>query len=280
MPAIGGPVIDVWMQHPTPRLSSEPMFESLRRWVPNTLLTPFENVPLGETIEAMDTAGVRLGLVCAWWGPRGPLIDNDEVAAFIRQYPGRLLGVAAVDLYHPMAAVRELRRAVRELDFGALRLLPWLWNLPPDDRRYYPLYAGCVELDIPVCLQVGHTGPLAPSEPGRPIPYLDHVALEFPDLRIVGGHIGFPWTAEMISLATKYPNVFIDTSAYKARRYPRELMDYLRHHGRRKVLFGSNYRAWPPKNCLEGFDSLELEEGTARLFLHDNAVRVFKLADI
>ncbi|HET7014867.1 MAG TPA: amidohydrolase family protein [Streptosporangiaceae bacterium] len=67
------------------------------------------------------------------------------------------------------------------------------------------LYAECVELGIPFCLQVGHTGPLRSSEPGRPISYLDNVALEFPELIIVGGHIGFPWTAEMISLATKYP---------------------------------------------------------------------------
>jgi uncharacterized protein len=280
MLAIGGPVIDVWMQHPTPRLGSEPMFESLRRWVPSTPLTPSKNVTLEETIDAMDAAGVRLGLICAWWGPRGPLIDNDEVAAFVREYPDRLRGVAAVDLYSPMAAVRELRRAVRELGFRALRILPWLWNLPPNDRRYYPLYVECVELDIPVCIQVGHTGPVAPSEPGRPIPYLDQVALDFPELRIVGGHIGFPWTAEMISLATKYPNVYIDTSAYKARRYPHELVDYLRHHGRRKVLFGSNYPAWPAKDCLEGFDSLKLDEATARLFLYENAVRVFKLDDV
>jgi uncharacterized protein len=77
---LGGPVIDVWMQHPTPRLGSEPMFESLRRWVPNTLLAPSEAVPLAVTIDAMDAADVRLGLVCAWWGPGGPLIDNDEVA--------------------------------------------------------------------------------------------------------------------------------------------------------------------------------------------------------
>jgi len=194
-----GQIIDVWMQHPTPRLGAEPMFESLRRWVPSTQLVPCVSVPLATTIDAMDAAGVRLGLVCAWWGPRGPLIDNDEVAALVRERPDRLIGVASVDLARPMAAVRELRRAVRELGFRALRILPWLWNLPPDDRRYYPLYAECIELDIPVCLQVGHTGPLAPSEPGRPIPYLDHVALDFPDLRIVGGHIGFPWTSEMIS---------------------------------------------------------------------------------
>ena len=274
-----GRIIDAWMQHPTPRLRSEPSFESLRRWVPSTALVSPESVPLASTIDAMDAAGVRLGLMCAWWGPRGPLIDNDEVAGFVREYPDRLVGIASVDLTRPRAAVRELRRAVRELGFRGLRILPWLWNLPPDDRRYYPLYSECVELDIPFCLQVGHTGPLAPSEPGRPIPYLDHVALEFPELRIVGGHVGFPWTAEMISLATKYPNVYIDTSAYKVRRYPKELVDYLRAHGRRKVVFGSNHPAWPAKDCLEDFERLNLEEGTAALFLHENAARIFKVGD-
>ena len=99
--------------------------------------------------------------------------------------------------------------------------------------------------------QVGHTGPLRTSETGRPIPYLDDVALEFPELVIVGGHIGYPWTAEMISLATKYPNVYIDTSAYVARRYPAELVEYMRGHGRRKVLFGTNYPMVTPKRALE-----------------------------
>ncbi len=155
--------------------------------------------------------------------------------------------------------------------------MPWLWNLPPDDRRYYPLYAECTELGIPFCLQVGHTGPLCPSEPGRPIPYLDHVALEFPDLTIVGGHIGFPWTTEMISLATKYPNVYIDTSAYTVRRYPRDLIEYVRGHGRKKVMFGSNHPAWPAKTCLEDFDSLGLDAETIELFLHSNAERAFSL---
>jgi uncharacterized protein len=155
-----------------------------------------------------------------------------------------------------------------------------LWNLPPDDRRYYPVYAECVELGVPFCLQVGHTGPLRPSEPGRPNPYLDTVALEFPELVIVGGHIGYPWTAEMISLATKYPNVYIDTSAYKASRYPRDLIEYLQTHGRRKVLFGSNHPAWPAADCLSELASLQLDDETTQLFLHGNAERVFNLAVI
>ncbi|TMB51637.1 MAG: amidohydrolase [Deltaproteobacteria bacterium] len=263
------------MQHPSRAFLAHPVFESLRRWSHGGLAEA--DVPLEATIGAMDDAGVRVGLLCAWWGPQGPLIGNDEVAACVRRYPDRLVGVASVDLHRPLDAVRELRRCVRELGFRALRIVPWLWNLPPDDRRYYPLYAECVELGIPFCLQVGHTGPLCPSEPGRPIPYLDHVALEFPELKIVGGHIGYPWCAEMISLATKYENVYIDTSAYKVRRYPREIVDYLRGHGRRKVLFGSNHPAWPASACLEELDTLGLDTETERLFLYENAERVFGL---
>jgi hypothetical protein len=212
-------IVDAWAQHPTPQFLRHPMFESLRRWT-GALEAP-DQIPIELTTGAMEAAGIDRALVCAWWGPGGPLIGNDEVAGFVRQRPDLLVGVASVDLARPMAAVRELRRAVRELGLRALRVLPWLWNLPPNDRRYYPLYAECIELGIPFCLQVGHTGPLCPSEPGRPIPYLDEVALEFPELVIVGGHIGYPWTEEMIALATKYPNVHIDTSAYKPRRYRR-----------------------------------------------------------
>jgi len=268
-------IVDAWIQHPTPQFLGHPMFESLRRWMGATEI-PGE-IPLDFTAGALEAAGVQRALVCAWHGPQGPLISNDEVAAFVRARPDLLTGVASVDLSRPMAAVRELRRAVRELGLRALRVLPWLWNLPPNDRRYYPLYVECIELGIPFCLQVGHTGPLCPSEPGRPIPYLDEVALDFPELVIVGGHSGYPWTDEMIALATKYPNVYIDTSAYKPRRYPAALREYLKGHGRRKVLFGSNFPMIMPGDCLAQVDELGLDEEARRLFLGENAQRVFRL---
>jgi len=274
-------VIDVWMQHPTPRFIQHDMFDSLRRW---TRAQPAEGMqateqqlPLELTIAAMDAAGVERGLIAAWYGPEGPMITNDEVAGFVAQYPERLVGVASVDLRRPVAAVRELRRAVRELGMRALRIVPWLWGLPPNDRRYYPLYAECVELGIPFCTQVGHTGPLRTSETGRPIPYIDDVALEFPDLVIVGGHIGYPWTNEMIALATKYPNVYIDTSAYTAKRFPPELVAYMRGHGRRKVMFATNYPMITAAKALEGLDGLELDDEATELYLSGNARRVFGL---
>jgi predicted TIM-barrel fold metal-dependent hydrolase len=81
----------------------------------------------------------------------------------------------------------------------------------------------------------------------------------------------------MIAVATKHTNVYIDTSAYVARRYPPELVNYLKRHGSRKVLFGSNYPMLTPARCLEGFDELELDEEVKALFLHGNAQRIFKL---
>ena len=268
-------VIDAWMQHPTPEFLAQPIFESLRRWTRSE--APPNELPLEATLQSMDAADVELGLLSAWWGPSGPLIPNDFVARAVEKHPDRFRGVAAVDLARPMEAVRELHRCVGELGFVALRVVQWLWDLPANDRRFYPLYAACVDLGIPVCLQVGHTGPLCPSEPGRPIPYLDDVALEFPELVIVGGHIGYPWTDEMISLATKYPNVYIDTSAYVPKRYPRQLLEFMRGHGRRKVLFGTNFPMLLHSKCLGDLDALGLDEETTRLFLRDNAERVFRI---
>ncbi len=268
-------IIDVWMQHPTLRFISQPMFDSLRRWVGAERLT--EEIPIEVTISAMDEAGVRRGLICAWWGPQGSLISNDEVAAVVAKHPDRFVAIASVDLYRPMDGIRELRRCVRELGFKGLRIVQWLWNLPPTDRRYYPLYAECIELGIPICLQVGHTGPLRPSEPGRPIPYIDEVAIEFPELTVVCGHIGYPWTVEMIAVATKHQNVYIDTSAYIAKRYPKELVEYMKKNGRTKVLFGTNYPMVTARMCLKDLDALELGQEVEKLFLCENAKRVFGL---
>ncbi|MGW5306256.1 amidohydrolase family protein [Streptomyces griseoluteus] len=269
------PVIDAWMQHPTLRHSNHEMFESLRRWTGGGLLE--EPLPVKATVAAMEAADVEIGLSAAWYGPQGALITNGEVAEFVAGAKGRLRGVAGADLARPVQAVRELRRAVEELGFVGLRIVPWLWQLPPTDRLYYPLYTACVELGVPFCTQVGHTGPLRPSETGRPIPYIDQVALDFPELTIVCGHIGYPWTTEMIAVADKHANVYIDTSAYTARRYPSELVGYLRGRGRRKVLFGTNYPMIMPGKALEHLGELELDEEATELFLSGNARRIFNL---
>lgn len=246
----------------------------LRRSGQEALLTA--EVSPAQLVELMDAAGVDHLMLSAWSRPEGFVFTNDDVAKFTTAYPERFSGVAAVDLNDPVGAVRELRRAVQELGFKALRVIPWLWELPPDDRRYYPLYVACVELGIPFCTQIGQTGPDKPSEPGRPIPYLERVLLDVPELVVVGGHVGEPWLAEALFLAWKFDGFHIDTSAHPPARYPRKLLEFMRAGGADRVLFGSN---WPHLrlDAARQAAALDLPDDVMTAFLGGNAERVFHL---
>ena len=265
-------VIDVWAQHPTKRFVAEPFFDSLRRWTGQD----FEGVPLDLTADTMRSAGISKALLSAWYGPTGPLISNEEVLEATTRCPDLFAGLASADLRNPVEAVRTIRKYVSEHGFKGVRVVQWLWELPCTHPLYYPIFAACVEMDVPICLQVGLTGPLRSSESGKPL-HIERVALDFPDLKIVCGHIGYPWQAEMIAFATKFPNVYIDTSAYKPKRYPQELVAYMKANGKRKVMFGTNYPMLTPEACLKELDSLGLEDDVRELFLAKNAESVFAL---
>ena len=265
-------VIDVWAQHPTKRFISEPFFDSLKKWTGQN----FQDISLELTLHAMKSAGVNKSLISAWYGPNGPLISNEEVLEITIQHPDLFVGIASADLRDPVKAVRTLRKYVTEHGFKGLRIVQWLWELPCTHPLYYPLYAACVELNVPVCLQVGLTGPLRSSESGRPL-HIERIALDFPDLKIVCGHIGYPWQVEMIAFATKFTNVYIDTSAYLPKRYPSELVAYMKSHGRHKVMFGTNYPMLTPEACLKELSILGLDQETTELFLHKNARKIFAI---
>lgn len=267
--------IDVWAQITTERMANAPWLETLLRWTDqkDTPLLPTVN----STLEAMDAGGIGIALLSAWYGPQGALITNQEVADSIDQAPERFRGLASADLTRPMEAVRELRDVVDGQRFVGVRMVPWLWDLPPNDRRYYPIYAACVDLGVPFCTQIGHTGPLLRSETGRLIPYLEDVLLDFPELTIVGGHVGFPWIEELISLTIKFPNFYVDTSAYAVRRLPSAFVDYMKTLGQSRVMFGTNWPMLSPENCLRDLSSLGLSSAQQAAFLTENAKRVFRL---
>jgi hypothetical protein len=270
-------IVDAWAQIPNERFQRERWLEPLLRWTGR----PFPAPPVtpADLLAAMDEAGVSAALVSGWSSPSGDLISNDEVASALDTAPGRLYGLAAVDLSDPMGAVREIRTRARDRRFVGVRIVPWLWRLPPNDRRYYPVYAACVEAGLPFCTQIGHTGPLRSSETGRPIPYLEDVLLDFPELVVVGGHVGFPWLDEVASLARKFPNFHVDTSAYVLHRLPPAFVDWMKGEGRRRTMFGTNFPMLTPAQCLKGLDGLGLDATTRDLFLAGNARRVFRLGE-
>lgn len=267
-------IIDAWMQIPTPRMAAEPWMATLLRWTGQNADALLPDV--GATLSAMDKAGVETALISAWTGPTGVLISNDETAENAARADGRMRPVMSVDLNDPMSAVREIRKRAKE-GFVGVRALPWLWNLPPNDRRFYPIYTACVDEGLPFCTQIGHTGPLKTSEYGRLIPYLEDVLLDFPELVVIGGHVGFPWIDEVTTLLHKFPNFYVDTSAYVLHRLPAGLIHLIKNEGKSRILFGTNWPMLSPERCLKGLDAMALDKETSDLFLRENAERVYKL---
>ena len=268
-------IVDAWAQITTERMARAPWLATLLRWTGRA--DDYEVPTPASTVASMDAAGVDISLISAWHGPQGSLVSNAEVSTQIDSAPDRLRGLASADITDPMGAVRELRKWVDGKRFVGVRIVPWLWDLPPNDRRYYPLYAACVDLQVPLCTQIGHTGPLKRSDCGRLIPYLEDVLLDFPELVVVGGHVGFPWLDELTTLTIKFPNFYVDTSAYAVHRLPPAFLDYMKGVGARRVMFGTNWPMLSPTRCLEHLDRLGLPADLRADFLGGTAKRVFKL---
>jgi len=224
-------------------------------------------------IAEADIGDVERIVVSATAFPGSPS-DNAAVARVVATAPDRLVGCASVDPRLGMPAVRELRRAVREDGMRALKLLPFLYDRPPNDAIYYPLYAACIDLGIPALILTGHTAVAARSEYGRPL-YLDDVALHFPELEIIAGHAGYPWTEEMIAIAWKHANVHIDTSGHRPKYFPPTLRHFMNSYGREKVMFGTGYPLMDYAGPLGEVDGLQLKPEARAAFLWGNAARVW-----
>ena len=268
-------IVDVWSQITTERMAKQPWLATLMRWTGRAGEYALPNVET--TLAAMDAAGVDISLLSAWHGPQGNLISNEEVSAYIDAAPSRFRGLATVDLLHPVEAARTIRRWVDGKRFVGVRIVPWLWELPPNDRRYYPVYTACVEAGVPFCTQIGHTGPLKRSETGRLIPYLEDVLLDFPELVVIGGHVGFPWLDELTTMTIKFPNFYVDTSAYALHRLPPAFVEWMKGLGKNRVMFGTNWPMLSPQKCLEGLPTFGLTPEQSTAFLSGTARRVFSL---
>lgn len=266
-------IIDVWAQITTDRMMQCDWMETLLRWSKDGIAQP----TVKSTCAEMDKAETSVALLSAWYGPQGALISNDEVAEQIAESPSRFRGLASADIRQPLNAVKEIRKWLNKDEFVGVRIVPWLWGLPPDDRHFYPIYTVCAELGVPVCTQVGHTGPLLGSEYGRPIPYLENVLLDFPELTVVGGHVGFPWIDELFTLTIKFPNFYVDTSAYALHRLPSDFVTYMKSIGDDRVMFGTNWPMISHSKALNGIENLALSEMQKEAFLYGNANKVFEI---
>ena len=247
----------------------------------------FAGISLDAMLARMDEAGIeRAFLIAAKVGPLGhPAcyhVPYRLVADAVQRHPARFHGLAGLDPTEGMAGVRALERAVRDDGFIGAHFYPHWFELPPDHARWYPFYAKCCELDVPVQLQVGQSMIYDPAYPrrsvGRPIA-LDAVACDFPELRLIGIHIGIPWTDEMIAMAWKHRNVFIGSDAHSPKFWPPAFVNFINTYGQDKVIFGTDFPVLQFERTRAEIEALGLRPDPKRKLLRDNVLRIYRLPD-
>lgn len=198
----------------------------------------------------------------------------DEIYGAIKLAPDRFVGIASYNPFRIKDSLHEIDRAVQDYGFKGVFVHIYGFDIPLDDRKMYPLYAKCQDLGVPVIMQVGYVLEAMPSEHGRPL-YLDRIALDFPELKLVGAHTGYPWCEELISICYKYDNVYLGADAHMPRYWDPSVVRFINSRGADKCLWGTNGLDF--KRMLTQIDALELKEENKRKLLRDNAIRVFKL---
>ena len=211
--------------------------------------------------------------------------SNDEVAELLADYPDRFLGLARISGLQGMRGVRELEVRVREQKFAALGVSALVDGIPASDRRYYPLYAKACELDIPVRIYSSmNYATDRPYDLGHPR-HLDQVAIDFPELTLIGGLGGWPWVNEMVALVRRHPKLHLDTSAHRAKYLGQRgsgwemLMQFGNTLIQDKVLVGlsAGLVSQPHETLIQEYMALPLKDTVKEKWLYSNAARVFRL---
>ena len=229
----------------------------------------FAPVDLHQLLDEMDAHGVQKAI----------LMDNiakPHVTArsFAQARPDRFaLAMGGLNLLRPMPTLRELTAVVADLPVVYAAVGPSFWGdaqYPPSDAVYYPLYAKCAEIGLPLCLNTGLPGPPIPGEVQNPI-HLDRVCVRFPELRLCMIHGADPWWDIAIRLLIKYENLRLMTSAWSPKRLPESLLHYMRTRGRNKVMFASDWPVLKMSRLVPEALALDLPPDVLENYLYNNA---------
>ena len=250
----------------------------------------FGHKPELKTVEQMlseySDCGIERLVLFAWdaeTATHRPRVSNEFVAQIAERFPDRIIGFASVDP-RKKSAVHDLERAVRDLKLRGLKLHPQAQAFDPSDRAYYSIYAKCVELGIPITFHTGSTYWGAGLDGGGGLKLrfsnpmlLDDVAADFPELKIIMAHPGWPWQDEQLSIAMHKENTFIDLSGWSPKYFQPLLVTYMGKMIPHKFLFGTDYPMLSPSRWLKDFETLPLRTEVRRMVLRENAKKLLRL---
>ena len=267
--------IDCWVNPLTPEQAQQKQPAFLERVAADYFHRAEElarGTPLDEMVAMMEAAGIGRGILTI------NAADPKPFAEMAARYPGRFLLSTVIDPLQGMAAVRTIEQLAKEYDVRLIRLVPFLFNRPPNDKVCYPIYAKCIELGLAVSVNTGIPGPPMPAEPQRPL-YLDEICLFYPELTLIMAHGADPWWGEAIRLLLKYPQLYMMTSAYLPKYPPPELIHFMNTRGEDKILFATDFPFLPFDRAVDTAKALPFRPGVLEKYLGGNARRVFRWPD-
>lgn len=245
--------------------------EYMFKEVPNRLEPGAD--PVRTTVEAMDRNGVSMGFVS---------VSSSEGRRALREHPDRFRGTLEVDPNDIGGTVLAIRRAVSDLGIVAVTTFPAGCSpqVPVSDRRYYPVFQTCVDLDVPIVMNAGIAGPRLPSA-CQDVMHFDQVCFDFPDLRIVMRHGAEPWQDLAVKLMLKWPGLYYMTSAFAPKYYPSAIIEYANTRGTGKVMYAGYYpMGLSLDRIFDELDAVPFRDHVWAPFLRSNAIRGVQAPDI
>ena len=238
-------------------------------------------VSIEEMLRQMDEANVEKVFItqCKMWSywRKWMYMDTqlEDVLQYTEQFPDRFVGLAGYNPFRIKESLREIELAVTKHGFKGVYVHIYGFDIPLNDAKMYPLFAKCVELDVPVSMQVGHVLEAMPSDGGRPM-YLDRIACDFPDLKMIGAHTGWPWVDELLSVCYKWENIWFGVDAWGPKYLSPQIIQFINSRmGRDRCVWGTNGLPW--QESLRQLEELGLKDEVKRKLLRENAVELFKL---
>jgi predicted TIM-barrel fold metal-dependent hydrolase len=196
-----------------------------------------------------------------------------------RAYPGRFFLSLGVDPNAGVQGLRDMNLAKQQHDIVAVTCFPsgCFPQVAVNDKKMYPIYAKCVELDVPICINGGIVGPRMPSWP-QYVEHFDEVCYDFPELTMVMMHGGEPWTALAVKLMLKWPGLHYMTSAFAPKHYPQDIITYANTRGSDKIMYCGYFPAGLTlERQFRDMPGVPFRSDVWPKFLRENAIRVFKL---
>jgi uncharacterized protein len=228
-------------------------------------------------LELMDKFGIERAMIGV--ASRGDSSRSDDSRRALREHPDRFFGCIDVDPNRGMDAVRDMVHAVEELGVKAASAFPCGLNpqVPINDKKFFPIYAKCVELDIPINVTAGVPGPRLPFAP-QYVGLIDEVCWFFPELKFVTRHGCEPWADLAVKLLLKWPNLYYSTSAFAPKYYPKDVVNFANTRGADKVMYAGYFPMGLTLERIFGdMPDVPFRDHVWPKFLRENAIRVFKL---